>query len=307
MVDLRSLDPGALEPLLAEETAEWRSRLDWDFSRIAGLVRSQLDARKLNGAALLDRGEVAGCGYLGIESAKGLIVDVYIRTPWRDSRAEELLFRVLLNALIATPGIRRVESQLMLAMSMHDSPARSYDRLLMARTAREPLPANRASIAQRFRIERWSDRLREPAAEVLAAAHAGHIDCRISDQYLSLAGCARLIDNILRMQIADTFCSRASFVAFDEAETEGAPAGLLLASLVADRVGHITEVCVTPEAQGGGLGYELLRLSIASLREAGADRVTLTVTEQNSKAVELYVGCGFREMRRFPAYVWERP
>ena len=60
-----------------------------------------------------------------------------------------------------------------------------------------------------------------------------------------------------------------------------------------------------PEAKGVGVGYELLRLSIAGLRQRGAKRVSLTVTATNEGAVRLYLKCGFREVRRFYAYVWE--
>jgi ribosomal protein S18 acetylase RimI-like enzyme len=42
------------------------------------------------------------------------------------------------------------------------------------------------------------------------------------------------------------------------------------------------------------------------LRGAGAERVSLTVTASNEEAVRLYTSCGFREARRFYAYVWER-
>ncbi len=61
-----------------------------------------------------------------------------------------------------------------------------------------------------------------------------------------------------------------------------------------------------PGARGGGLGYELLRQSAATLRSAGAKRLSLTVTAANRAAVRLYTRCGFREVRRFYAYVWER-
>ncbi len=312
IVDLRSIDPCAIDPLLAEETAEWRSLLDWDFSKFAALVRRQMEAGRLNGAALLDRGEVAGCGYLGIENAKGLIVDLYIRSAWRKGAIEELLFRVLLNTLIATARVCRIESQLMLPIAVTESPVRStvsyyvrsYLRLLMTRSVDDPPSRNRAPPAQTFQIESWRESLHDSAAAVLAAAHVGHIDCRISEQYQTVAGAARLLANIVHLQIADTFCGSASFVAIDR--LTASPVGLVLASFVADGVGHITELCVTPEAQGAGLGYELLRQSIAALRQAGADRVTLTVTAENRTAVDFYLRSGFREARRFQAYVWER-
>jgi ribosomal protein S18 acetylase RimI-like enzyme len=85
----------------------------------------------------------------------------------------------------------------------------------------------------------------------------------------------------------------------------GRAAGISLGSFVADEVGHIAELCVMPDARGAGLGYELLRRSAAALRSAGAKRISLTVTAANKGAVGLYTNCGFREVRRFHAYVWE--
>jgi len=55
---------------LLEETGEWSRKLDWDFSKSRDLVRQLADAGALGGAALLDRGEVAGYGYTGWKTAK---------------------------------------------------------------------------------------------------------------------------------------------------------------------------------------------------------------------------------------------
>src|SRR5580704_1950401 len=114
IVDIGQLSARKLDPLLLEETADWDLELDWDFSKSAGLVRKFADARTLSGAALLDRGEVAGYGYTGLEDDLGLIADVYVRPRWRTADTEALLFGVLLDALIGAPGVHRIESQLML-------------------------------------------------------------------------------------------------------------------------------------------------------------------------------------------------
>jgi ribosomal protein S18 acetylase RimI-like enzyme len=44
---------------------------------------------------------------------------------------------------------------------------------------------------------------------------------------------------------------------------------------------------------------------VDALRLAGARRITLTVTANNEDAIRLYERCGFEEVRRFFAYVWE--
>jgi len=85
----------------------------------------------------------------------------------------------------------------------------------------------------------------------------------------------------------------------------GCLAGVSLASLVADGVGHITQICVGQEWQGTGVGYELLRRTLQSLIVTSCVEATLTVTASNRKAIELYERVGFRTMATFDAFVWD--
>ena len=57
--------------------------------------------------------------------------------------------------------------------------------------------------------------------------------------------------------------------------------------------------------QGTGLGYELVRRSLAALAGHGCRKASLTVTTANRNAVSLYERMGFAVRRRFAAYVWE--
>ena len=82
-------------------------------------------------------------------------------------------------------------------------------------------------------------------------------------------------------------------------------AGAILTSFVTRDTAHVTQICVVPEAQGTGLGRELLRRSLLALAEGGARKVTLTVTSTNERAIRLYQAAGFAEMRRFCAVVWD--
>ena len=81
--------------------------------------------------------------------------------------------------------------------------------------------------------------------------------------------------------------------------------GISLASLVAPECGHITQICVTGAARGTGVGYTLLRQSLAIFQEMGCHSGSLTVTAANEDAVRLYERVGFRTVRQFLAYVWE--
>jgi ribosomal protein S18 acetylase RimI-like enzyme len=312
IVDLRHLGPRELDVLLLEETVEWQERLDWDFAPSADLIRQFMTTRALNGCALVDRGEVVGYAYTVIEDRKGLIGDLYVRSGWLGGDTELQLFRVLMDGLGATSLVQRVESQLMLveqgtalALRRERPAVKVYERLLMKldTPAAAEMPRRRED-AGRFHIEPWADHLQESAANAIALAYDGHIDSQINDQYRSLAGARRFLYNIVQFPGCGIFHKPGSFIAFDT--RTGWVAGIVLVSFVSPEVGHITQLCVTPQARGAGLGYELLRQAVLALRAHGAKRISLTVTGANSEAIHLYQRCGFEDVRRFFAYVWDR-
>jgi ribosomal protein S18 acetylase RimI-like enzyme len=166
---------------------------------------------------------------------------------------------------------------------------------------RSPLPEGR--IRRPMYIEKWSDHYQDPAAHLIAAAYAGHIDSSINDQYRSPTGARRFLYNIVQYPGCGTFFRPASFAAFEAAN--GHLCGISLASLVAPQCGHITQICVSPSVRGTGIGYALLRRSLTALRDLGCHSASLTVTAANDDAVHLYERVGFHTMRRFSAYVWE--
>jgi ribosomal protein S18 acetylase RimI-like enzyme len=309
IADLRSLRAHDLSPLLLDETIEWRRELDWDYSKSADLVRRFADGPGLTGVALLDGGEVAGYAYAGFEGHKGLIWDVYVRPGWRSGNAEVVLFRLLLDALIETSRVRRIECQLMLVEPasaktlQRERFVRLFERVLMTRNITFSLPAGRASTIVKSRFERWSDNHYDAAATVLSLAYTGHVDSQFNDRYRTFAGAMQFLHELVQFPGCSTFCQEASWLAFDE--STGQVAGVALSSFIAGDVAHIAELCVMPEARGAGLGYELLRRSVEASRSAGAKRISLTVTAANDKALALYARCGFREIRRFYACVWE--
>lgn len=309
IVELRHVSAHELDPLLLEETVEWRRELDWDFSRSADLVRQFADMRALLGYAMLDRGEVVGYGYSVLEDHKGLIGDLYVRPTWRDGVNDARLLRAIFDGLVANRGLRRIESQLMLVDPAvgeglrRERPVRLQERILMSLDTSAPpyLPASTA--IRRFRFEPWSEHYHDMAAGVISLAYADHIDSQINDQYRSVAGARRFLYNIVQFPGCGTFSRHGSFVAFDP--RTGWMAGVVLTSFVAEQVGHITQLCVTPQSQAKGLGYELLREAVNALRLYGARRVSLTVTASNEAALRLYRRCGFRQVRRFLSCVWD--
>jgi len=308
IVDLRSLTARDLEPLLEEEIAAWRDELEWQFDQSASLVRRFVDLRALSGNAILDHGKPTGYMYYVLEDNKALIGDLYLRRAYRTVERENILLQAAVNAIAPNRQINRIESQLLM---LEYDPARAlpmaacaqgFERVFMRADLHEA-DLGTGKLRRAAYIERWSDNYHDEAAQLIAAAYAGHIDSRINDQYRSAMGARRFLFNIVQFPGCGAFFRPASYAAFD-ADT-GKMCGISLASLVAPESGHITQICVSNAARGTGLGHELLRRSLETLKEAGCRSASLTVTAANAGAVALYERVGFRIARQFSAYAWE--
>ncbi len=308
LIDLQRLSGSALERLLEEETAAWREELDWDFGRSADLVRKYVEMRALNGAAVIESGAAVAYGYYVLEDSKALIGDLYVGRARRGTRIEDAILERAFAEIAAVPGIRRAETQLM--MTPWDSrPAPAFANLTCFERNFMRLDLTRADLQEgRLRtpcyIDAWSDHYLDGAARVIAAAYDGHIDSSINDQYRSINGARRFLHSIVQYPGCGTFSGPASCCAFEA--LEGVLCGVSLASLVAPASGHITQICVAPAVHGKGVGYAMLRRSLAALRGMGCRSASLTVTAANKEAVALYERVGFRTIRKFPALVWDR-
>jgi ribosomal protein S18 acetylase RimI-like enzyme len=82
--------------------------------------------------------------------------------------------------------------------------------------------------------------------------------------------------------------------------------GLLLGSRVSPQCGHITQVCIHPSFRRLGLGRTLLKVAASQFQRMGMTELTLTVTEANKDAVQLYFEEHYEVTHRFNAAVWVR-
>jgi ribosomal protein S18 acetylase RimI-like enzyme len=308
LVELRDLKAGELDPLLNEEGLTWRTQLSWDFEASAELVRRFLKIQALSGYALVVSGRPIGYSYYVVEDHKALIGDLYIAREFSCTEYEDYLLQAVLDALTTIPYLQRVEAQLLMLRSAFDRPlpymqyAQVHMRHFMMIDLDDArnLPAGKATGKYQFPL--WTERRQEEAAQLIAKSYSGHIDSSINDQYRSFGGARRFLQNIVQYPGCGTFFDSASILA------EGADhrlAGMSLASLVAPEVGHITQICVAPDVQRTGLGYELMRRSLQVFGEHDCEKASLTVTGANTEAVRLYQSLGFRSIRRFGAFVWE--
>jgi ribosomal protein S18 acetylase RimI-like enzyme len=153
-------------------------------------------------------------------------------------------------------------------------------------------------------IRRWSESDYQAAASLITNAYRGHVDAEINDQYRSLSGSLRFLNNIVRFPGCGVFDADSSFVAVHK--RTHTLAGLILCSRVREDVGHVTQVCVLPEFRSLGIGRLLIAATVNNLRQRNFTLLSLTVTENNQNAVALYHHLGFGTQRVFDAFVWEQ-
>jgi ribosomal protein S18 acetylase RimI-like enzyme len=310
ILDLRHFSSHHLRPLLEQETLLWAQMMSWDYRPSAEMILRYIDSKILPGYAAVEDNHIGGYAFFVYEGSKGVIGDLYaddsIRIP--GDTVEHRLAVHVINTLQQSPGIQRIEAQLL----PHESGVlsgpflaegfRQFPRLFMTLPLKNGV---RPQIAQHSDIEfrRWVEQDFQPSAAVITTSYRGHIDSEINDQYRSLNGSLRFLNNIVRFPGCGVFDGNASFVALHKPTRS--LAGLLLCSRVRDDVGHITQVCVLPEHRGKKIGESLIGLCTQELRTRNFLGLSLTVTEANSKAVELYRRLGFETRRRFDAFVWE--
>ncbi len=307
-----------MRPVLEAEARIWENTLRWNYRSSVELLLEYLDSRTLPGFVALDNGLVQGFTFCVYEAQKAVIGDcfapsAFARQPGDEGRDPVLqqLLRNLAALLRASPGIDRVESQLLLYPSgsltdlLRDEGFQSFPRFFMECDLQQPSPAISAPLSpDDLTFRRWQAEDYQPAAELIHQAYAGHIDAEINDQYRSLHGSLRFLHNIVRFPGCGVFQPNHSWVI--QSRRSGALIGILLCSRVADEVAHVTQLCVAPAARGGGLGRALLTNGMAALRRAGYTAISLTVTAANAGALALYRQTGFHVRHDFDAAVLER-
>ncbi len=311
ILDLRHFSSLDLRPLLDDETQLWSRLLSWDYSGSSEMILRYVDAKILPGYAAVDRGRVFGYSFFVYEGSKGVIGDLYVTNGTRLPNARDVEIKLLthvIETLQQSPGIHRVEAQLLaheanaVSRPFLDTGFQRHPRLFMVLTLGKPA-AEKARIHPEVEIRPWVESDYQPSAAVITAAYRGHVDAQINDQYHTLSGSLRFLNNIVRFPGCGVFDPESSFVAVDR-RAKGL-IGLILCSRVRHDVGHVTQVCVLPEYRGRTIGASLLAATEASLRRRNFSMLSLTVTEANARAVTLYRRLNFDTKRIFDAFVWE--
>lgn len=336
ILDLRHYSAQSLRPVLEEESRVWSERMAWDYRASTDLLLQYLDARVLPGFVAVEAGRVIGYAFCVYEDRKAIVGDVFAMTPTHSGQTrrqvETLLLDHLLSLLTHSPGVERIESQMLL--HKHNEHTASFEkagfevhrRIFMERKLggpdlnsdltdgesrqaaqpKPPLHMERKMLERTgYRMRSWQDSDFSPAGSLIASAFEGHLDSVINDQYQSVAGSMRFLHNIIRFPGCGLFDAQSSRVM--EHIESGTIHGILLCSRVRQDVGHITQACVVHFARGLGLGTLMLQSSMRELAQRGFTRLSLTVTEGNRSAAALYRRLGFVDQHRFDAMVWTIP
>jgi len=286
-----------LRPLLEGESRVWSRLLSWDYRGSAEMILRYVDAKILPGYAAVERGQVFGYSFFVYEGSKGVIGDLYVGSKngvpgEKEHEVEIRLLTHVIETLQRSPGIHRVEAQLL----VHESGAvthpflqegfRRYPRLFMTVPIARSDSAPEIQLPPEIEIRPWTEQDYQGAAVVITGAYRGHVDSEINDQYRTISGSVRFLNNIVRFPGCGLFDSEASFVAVQRRSKS--MIGLILCSRVKHDVGHITQVCVLPEFRGHRIGERLMAASGQSLRRRNFTSLSLTVTQANHGAVALY-------------------
>ena len=312
ILDLRHFAAPQLRHLLEAESELWNERLHWDYRSSIKLLLQYLDSRMLPGYGALDSGQVAGYAFCVYEQAKAIIGDLFaLSTPVGSAtHIEETLLRHLLETLLNSPQIDRIESQLLLHPSgYHASVFREngfhlYRRLFMVHRLQAIGSPTPPQLPAHLELRPWRDDDLTPAARLISTAYASHPDALINDQYCSVYGSQRFLHNIVRYAGCGAFCASCSHVVADRISRE--IVALVLGSRVSPESGHITQICVHPSLRRRGIARMLLSLAAHHFFRLGAAEISLTVTQANTEAVELYRSEGYLVTHSFDAAVWNR-
>ncbi|MFZ0807373.1 MAG: GNAT family N-acetyltransferase [Candidatus Sulfotelmatobacter sp.] len=311
ILDLRHFSSVDLRSLLDDETQLWSRLLSWDYSGSAEMILRYVDAKILPGYAAVDRGRVFGYSFFVYEGSKGVIGDLYVTNGTRLPNAREVEIKLLthvIETLQQSPGIHRVEAQLLahdanaVSRPFLDTGFQRHPRLFMVLGLDKEVEENIARHPD-VEIRPWTEADYQPSAAVITAAYRGHVDSEINDQYHTLSGSLRFLNNIVRFPGCGVFDPESSFVAVDRRAKN--LIGLILCSRVRYDVGHVTQVCILPEYRSRHIGESLMAATAGNLKKRSFSLLSLTVTEANARAVALYRRINFDTKRIFDAFVWQ--
>ena len=316
VLDLRHFAAPVLQPLLKVEGELWRKRLHWDYHISARLLTQYLDNHMLPGYAAIDGDHVVGYSFCVYEDSKAIIGNVFalpgegLNGILQARKIEQMLLGEVIDLLRNSPQIDRIESQMLLPPSgsffetFEQAGFTLYRRLFMVKRLEWMWSAPLVKLPANLELRAWRDEDLAPAARLISAAYRDHPDGYINDQYRTVHGSMRFLNNIVRFSGCGVFSPTVSHVIVDRVSRE--LVAMVLGSRVSSEAGHVTQICVHPAYRGQGLGRMLLGVAAFGFQRLGVEEISLTVTEENRNAIALYESEDYRQAHSFDAAIWLR-
>lgn len=317
IVSLGEANLAGLEALFDEQCDEWLALLNWDYTGPSRMIRQVARQRELPGFVAANGDQIIGFAYYIIEAGRCSIGDIYVSKSWRGTGVDLRMLAAILDEVGRQPHVSRIESQ---CVGIENDGANSmfaslgferFDRYYMmtnlSQSTGSTLPAESNSEASgellNVTIRDWEEDDFALATRVIHRSYRGGPDSRINSQYRTEEGCAELLAILTDHIWCGDFLPYISRVAVRLATRN--IVGVLIASRIAPRAGHIGQISVHPAYQGQGLGRRMLNGALEEFNRYGFSSVSLAVTATNESALHLYESCGFRRIHTFPVFCRE--
>lgn len=313
VIPLAHADLDGLELLFDEQCEDWLEVLGWDYSGPSRLIRDVVRDRDLLGFVAVLGDITIGFAFYVIESNRCSIGDIYISKNWRGIGADRQLAEALLTRIDSIPRLKRVENQ-SVSIGTYEAYTnfeaygfKRYDRnylMIQANDWPDESSTVQSNRVNNIALRRWDDEDFPQAVKVIHSSYVGKLDSLINSQYCTEEGCADLLGILTEHIWCGNFLPHVSRVAIDQ--TTGRITGVLIASRISPRVGHISQISVKPSHQGQGIGRKMICSSLDAFFALDFKKVSLAVTQANSNALHLYQSCGFRTVHSFPVFHLEK-
>jgi hypothetical protein len=154
----------------------------------------------------------------------------------------------------------------------------------------------RPVLAEGYRFLPWDESLLDAFAEAKYHSFRTEIDANVFPCLGELAGCRRLMMEIVRKP---GFLPEATWLAVYAPAGRQQPEYCGTVQGIRDHagMGAIQNLGITPEHRDCGLGTSLLFQALEGFHRAGVRRVHLEVTAQNDGAIRLYRRLGFTTVK----------
>ncbi|MEE8348520.1 MAG: GNAT family N-acetyltransferase [Acidobacteriota bacterium] len=308
-VRLTTVGSEQLERIFQQELQCWEKELFWDYQPAISLIKKYVSSRSLPGWAVTnDKGDLFGYAYYVVNHPVGYIGNIYVRSECATAATYALLLDKILYSLSSSSRVQRIESQLFAfncdlapLFKSHDFVAAERHFLSLSLDQLE-VDHGKANALKDFRISRWKKKFLQPAAEVIHSSYQQSPDRLLCYDYQSVEGCHRFLLNLIRHPSCGIFTPETSWIALD---TRGELCAVLLTSRISPGTGMIPQISVRYDCQGMGIGSVMLRRYFREARKSGLDKITLSVSDANPRAYQLYLRFGFHKQKGFHAFVRE--